>query len=219
MFLSGLAVAGQREVPLPEPIVAGLFLDLLPVIAIVLQIPALTMRLLAEEKRTGSMEVLLTAPVNEWPIVLSKFLATWIFFLITWLPAGLFLIALRLEVVSPFDYRPLLSFYVASRPRGWRLLAWASVLLDADEEPDRRRGAHVRGDAALLPLLPDSARTRSHWDCRHSSRPPWAGCRSSTMWIESLAGRFRCATCLLFASLGLFWLFLSVKVLETRKWN
>src|SRR4029079_9101214 len=57
VFLSGLAVAGQREVPLTEPIVAGLFLDFLPVIAILLQIPALTMRLLAEEKRTGSMEV------------------------------------------------------------------------------------------------------------------------------------------------------------------
>ena len=68
VFLSGLAVAGQREVPLTEPIVAGLFLDFLPVFAILLQVPALTMRLLAEEKRTGSMEVLLTAPVNEWPV-------------------------------------------------------------------------------------------------------------------------------------------------------
>ncbi len=47
-----------------------------------LQIPVLTMRLLSEEKRTGSLEVLLTAPVNEWPIILSKFLATWLFFLI-----------------------------------------------------------------------------------------------------------------------------------------
>ena len=72
-----------------------MFIDFLPVIAILLQVPALTMRLVAEEKRTGSMEVLLTAPVNEWPVILSKFLATWLFFLLTWIPAGLFLIALR----------------------------------------------------------------------------------------------------------------------------
>ena len=118
VFLSGLARAGQAEAALAEPIVAGLFLDFLPVIAVLLQIPALTMRLVAEEKRTGSMEVMLTAPVNEWPVILSKFLATWLFFLLTWLPAGLFLIALRLETGVAFDYRPLLSFYVCLAAQG-----------------------------------------------------------------------------------------------------
>jgi hypothetical protein len=39
------------------------------------------------------------------------------------------------------------------------------------------------------------------------------------MWIEALAGRLPLRDCLLFSSLGVFWLFLSVKVLETRKWN
>src|SRR5262249_54756937 len=67
----------------------------------------------SEEKRTGSLEVLFTAPVNEWPVVLSKFFATWFFFLLCWLPAGLFLIAVRAEAGQGFDYRPLLSFYAA----------------------------------------------------------------------------------------------------------
>ena len=39
------------------------------------------------------------------------------------------------------------------------------------------------------------------------------------MWIEALAGRLPLRDCLLFASLGVFWTFLSVKVLEARKWS
>ena len=60
-------------------------------------VPALTMRLFSEERRTGTLEVLLTAPVIEAVVVLSKFLACWLFFMLCWVPAGLYLIALRVE--------------------------------------------------------------------------------------------------------------------------
>lgn len=38
-------------------------------------IPAITMRLLAEEKKNGTLELLLTKPLTEWGIVWAKFLA------------------------------------------------------------------------------------------------------------------------------------------------
>jgi ABC-2 type transport system permease protein len=38
-------------------------------------IPAITMRMFAEENRTGTIEVLLTKPVTEWQVVTGKFLA------------------------------------------------------------------------------------------------------------------------------------------------
>ncbi|MDX1524332.1 MAG: ABC transporter permease, partial [Anaerolineae bacterium] len=41
--------------------------------------PILTMRLLAEEARSGTLELLLTAPVRDWEVVLGKFLATFVF--------------------------------------------------------------------------------------------------------------------------------------------
>ncbi len=39
-------------------------------------IPALTMRLLAEENRSGTIELLLTKPVSNWQVVLGKFTST-----------------------------------------------------------------------------------------------------------------------------------------------
>jgi len=38
-------------------------------------VPAVTMRLLAEEKHAGTLELLITMPVRDWEVVLGKFLA------------------------------------------------------------------------------------------------------------------------------------------------
>jgi ABC-type transport system involved in multi-copper enzyme maturation permease subunit len=48
--------------------------------------PALTMRLLAEERGTGTLEMLLTAPLRDWQVVLSKYLACFAFYLLLWVP-------------------------------------------------------------------------------------------------------------------------------------
>src|SRR5262245_61664720 len=48
--------------------------------------PLLTMRLFAEEKSTGTLEVLMTAPVSDWQVVLSKFIACFAFYVLMWLP-------------------------------------------------------------------------------------------------------------------------------------
>ena len=47
-----------------------------------LVVPALAMRLWAEERRSGTIELLLTLPVTTWQAVLAKFLAAWAFTLI-----------------------------------------------------------------------------------------------------------------------------------------
>ena len=51
--------------------------------------PLLTMRLFAEEKKMGTMETLLTAPVRTWEVVWSKYLASVIFYCLIWVPSAL----------------------------------------------------------------------------------------------------------------------------------
>lgn len=51
--------------------------------------PLLTMRLFAEEKKMGTLETLLTAPVRTWEVVWSKYLASVIFYCLIWVPSAL----------------------------------------------------------------------------------------------------------------------------------
>lgn len=45
-------------------------------VLLLLIVPVITMRLVAEERKTGTLELLLTAPIGEFPIVLAKFIAS-----------------------------------------------------------------------------------------------------------------------------------------------
>jgi ABC-type transport system involved in multi-copper enzyme maturation permease subunit len=56
--------------------------------------PLLTMRLFAEERATGTLEVLMTAPLRDWQVVLSKYIACLGFYVVLWLPTLLYLPAL-----------------------------------------------------------------------------------------------------------------------------
>jgi len=48
--------------------------------------PLLTMRLFAEERGTGTLEMLMTAPIRDWQVVLGKFIACFLFYLVLWIP-------------------------------------------------------------------------------------------------------------------------------------
>jgi len=54
------------------------FFDFHPLLYLFL-IPALTMRLWAEERKSGSIELLMTLPLTTWQAVAGKFLAAWVF--------------------------------------------------------------------------------------------------------------------------------------------
>ena len=68
-FTSSLFFIGQASM---RPL-----FNLIPVVFLFF-VPAITMRLLAEEKRSGSIELLVTLPTRDWEIVLGKFFAAWL---------------------------------------------------------------------------------------------------------------------------------------------
>lgn len=53
-------------------------------------IPAITMRSFAEEKKSGTLELLFTKPLSDWQIILGKFLACWLLVFIALLPTLLY---------------------------------------------------------------------------------------------------------------------------------
>ncbi|MBI4605778.1 MAG: ABC transporter permease subunit [Planctomycetes bacterium] len=71
--------------------------------------PILTMRLFAEEKRTGSLELLMTAPVTEAHVALGKFLAAQAFYCLIW--ASLLPFFAILDVLGEPDWGPILTTY------------------------------------------------------------------------------------------------------------
>ena len=52
-------------------------------------IPLVTMRLYSEEFKLGTIETLMTAPVEDWQVVASKFAGALLFYIILWLPTML----------------------------------------------------------------------------------------------------------------------------------
>ncbi len=65
---------------LPTALWRYVFLDFRLVTLLVL--PLVTMRLFAEERKLGTIELLWTLPVRDWQLVLGKFLAAWSFFVV-----------------------------------------------------------------------------------------------------------------------------------------
>jgi ABC-2 type transport system permease protein len=87
---------------------------------LILMGPVLTMRLLAEEQKLGTIELLLTAPVRDVEVVLGKFLASWIILAVMLLLTAYY--PMLLFWVGDPDIGPILSGYLGM------LLLGASVL-------------------------------------------------------------------------------------------
>jgi ABC-2 type transport system permease protein len=90
LFLLGysfvvLLVNLQQE-PTPMPVTELFFSTPFFWLILLLSAPVITMRLFALEKFTGTFETLMTAPVSELQVVLAKFTAGLVFYLVMWLP-------------------------------------------------------------------------------------------------------------------------------------
>ena len=83
--------------------------------------PLLTMRSFSEEKRTGTIEFLLTAPVTDAQVVLAKFLGAWLNYALLWSFTVAFFVVLR--TLTTFDWGPVLSGYLGTWLLGGVLIA------------------------------------------------------------------------------------------------
>lgn len=97
----------------------GLF-EAIPLLMLLL-VPALTMRLWAEEAKTGTIELLLTLPAKDVELVSGKFLASW-----TLLAVGLAItlpLAVTVSTLGNLDWGPVVGGYIGALLLGAAYLA------------------------------------------------------------------------------------------------
>lgn len=228
MFIQQLASESFFEGPLPEPVITRFLLNLLPVFFLLVCVPALTMRLFSEENRTGTIEVLLTAPLDEVLLVLSKFTAVFIVYLACWIPWGLYLIAFRAEGGQPFEYRPMLVFYFMIACTGAGFL---SMGLFFSSLTRNQIIAFMTTCGAML-FLTGVFWAKAYIEQGSRSGGALASLASSgivtilthisylDLWISSLdQAEITPKFYVYHLSAAVFWLFATVKVLESRKWR
>jgi len=221
LFFIGLLFGGDPELQrsaIPEPIVGRYWaLTMGAAFTVPVLVAAITMRSFSEEKRSGTLEVLLTAPVNDWAVVLSKFAAALTMFMICWLPAAGYLIALRYAADTPFDYRPLLSYYLAMLACGVSFVGFGVFVSSLTRN---QIVAAVITFAGIFAMLLTALRDTFDVVLKDSAvRAALGKLDYFGLWQQALSGQLPVSEVCVQLSLGVLWLFLTVKVLEARRWG
>lgn len=173
--------------------------------------PFLTMRLLSEEYSRGTIETLMTAPVTDAAVVAAKFLATLAFFALMLLPTLAYVVILC--ILGQPDFGSIVSGYLGLLLMGCNFIAlglFCSALT---------RNQIVAGVLALVLLLTISVLGYIGRTLGDPFRRVFEYAGSYDQLRPFFAGRIAFRNCFYFLSMTCFWLFLSVRALESRRWR
>ena len=135
-----------QQLNVNDQVVRPLFGGFVPIFLLIL-FPAITMRLLPEEKRQGTAELILTSPITSTQIVLGKYLGTLVVWMVM-LGASLSFMGI-LSYVSDPDWKTIASLYLGVFLLGASFLA-VGLCLSAFTE--NQVLAYVLGVGTLLTL-------------------------------------------------------------------
>jgi ABC-2 type transport system permease protein len=89
LFLMGysfVVILVKLQKPSPMPVTELFYITPFFWLILLLTAPVITMRLFAQEKFTGTFETLMTTPVSDLQVVAAKFTAAMLFYVLMWLP-------------------------------------------------------------------------------------------------------------------------------------
>ncbi len=182
--------------------------------------PLLTMRLFAEERGTGTLEMLMTAPVRDWQVVFAKFIACFLFYVVLWVPTMVYWPVLTNLNLNNFtvgiDSRPVATSYTGVLLAGAMFLAMGLFV-----------SSLVRSQmvAALISLIislpfivagfwrPEMDPSDLTYRILFYVSVPLHFSRDFTRGILDIGHL------VLYVSLTLFFLFMTVRSLESRRWK
>jgi ABC-2 type transport system permease protein len=192
-----------------EASLTGAFYNI--VITLLFIIPLITMRLFAEERKLGTLEILLTRPVKDFEIVLGKFLAATAFF-IAMLTTSLAYVAILFKYGKP-DIGPLITGYLAVLLVG---MAFIALGIFASTLTENQIIAAVISFALILLM----------WVLNWASGQlgtEQGGLLSylslSYHFDDFIRGIIDLKAIVFYLSFIIFWLFAAFKSIEVRKWR
>ena len=173
--------------------------------------PLLTMRLLAEEQKLGTLELLLTAPVRDWEVVLGKYIASFLILTGT-LSLTLYYVFLLYYFGEP-DTGPVLSAYLGLLLHGAAALA---VGLAASSLSGNQIVAAVVGMAVLImftfiDLVADIV--------SGVAEEVLLGMSMDAHLLDFQRGVVDTSHIVYYVSVAAVFLFLTIRSLESRRWR
>jgi ABC-2 type transport system permease protein len=205
-----MAFRGGAELPnLNQVVVEGLFQTM--VVILVFLIPLLTMRIIAEEKRRGTFELLITSPVKVSEVVLGKFLSLAVV-IVTMLTIS-FIFPLLLMVYGNPEVPPIISGFFGVVLCA---LGFASIGMAVSSFTENQIVAGVSSMVVLLLLYVIQAPAES---LGGTSAEVLRYLSPIDQVQQFLKGVISLKAVTYFASLILLGLFLSQRALEAHRWR
>lgn len=173
--------------------------------------PVITMRLFAEENKTGTIEPLMTAPVTDFVVVFGKFLAAWALYNIMIAPTAFYIIFLA-WVGNP-DYGAIIASYIGLVLMGGLFI---SIGLLVSAVTKNQIVAAVIGIVALLILLVIGLASAGNEGWFYSSLR-YIG--TYDHWETFTKGIVDTRDVLYYVSFTALLLFVVVRIVESRRWR
>ncbi|NOZ21030.1 MAG: ABC transporter permease [Planctomycetes bacterium] len=173
--------------------------------------PVLTMRLFAEESRSGTIEVLMTAPITDAQVVLGKYFAAMFFYAFLFVPSLAYTLVLC-WLGSPDDGTVFSSYFAAMLMGS----VFVSVGILISSLTSNQIVAAVAGIIFLFLMYVAGSfvPTGTHWVQRTLRYLSLFG------HLENLRmGVVDTRDLIFFVSMSAFFLFLTVRSVESRKWR
>jgi len=211
LFTAGLAFALGTFYPGAEASLRTLF-DFWMVLILVFVLPMLTMRLMSEELRSGTIETLLTVPITEVEVVLGKFLGVFTFYLI--MLAALLLYPIILAMYGDVDPWLMICNYLGLLLLGALYVSVGLFFSTAT----RHQVIAVLFSFALLAMMTFAFHALS------VQVEGWPRTLMQQLSIRAhfhdfVRGMFDVNHVVFFITTTAFFLFLTVKLLEVRRWR
>jgi len=220
-FLLGLSfvilLVNLQQEPTSMPVTEIFYMTQFFWLILLLAVPVITMRLFALEKYSGTFETLMTTPVSEVQVVTAKFTAALVFYMIIWLPLlGCLLIVRHYSnQTSTLDPGAVGSTFL-----GILLLGSLFIALGCFASSLTRS----QGTAAMISLAFTSSLFLLSFLARRRGNSDWKSQTLAYLGLpdqmhDFVRGVVDTRPVVLYLSLTFLFLFLTLRVVESRRWK